>query len=370
VPSRDTFQSHFPDIDLPTVRRSDLPILVDQARKRAKFIKFMHVLNDTAGAPIDFENVSERIQELQGKLNTLAFQGEDESHLRDLFSAKVQREMMREVRRRRRGQVQGIPTGFKRVDRENMGLQKSKSVVVIGRTGIGKSWVDLIFMARAVIAGYSGILYPLEMSLSETAFRLYTIFSAEMFGGSRTIRNLDLQRGHVSPAKVAKLFALLEDKFAGQLMVADIGKLADPYTVERIEAEVEAHKPDIFWVDYITLLKPPPGAREEQGWQQVQKLSGGISSIAKRRNCVAGMSAQVNREALKQKVFLPRPEHISFGDSIAHDADMVFSINRQEDYLYYALVKNRGGMEIGKTRVRFQPNEGIARETAEQQEES
>lgn len=370
LPSRSTFRTRFPDIDLPSIRRSELSMLIDQLRKRHKFIEFMNMLNDTAGSGVDFENVTERIQDLQGKLNVLAFQDESRSHLVDLFSEDAKELIVPDLRARRRGQTQGIPTGFKRFDRENGGLQKQKMVVVIGRTGIGKSWIDLKFVARATIEGYSGILYPLEMTLHEVAYRLYTIFSQEMFGGSKTIRNLDITRGHVPVRKIVKLMNLLEDKFAGKLHVADVGQLADPYTMERIEAEVDAHRPDMFWVDYLTLVKPPPGAKNDAEYVQVRQLSNGIAGIAKRRNCVGGCSAQVNREALKQKAFLPRLEHISFGDSIGQDADQVFSINRKpgEPDLYYSLVKNRGGMEIPKMRVKTDFNSGMMNEHDDQEE--
>jgi replicative DNA helicase len=367
LPSRDTFHTRFPDITLPRVRRSELGMLIDQIQKRRKFIIFMNTLNDVAGSGIDYENVDEKIQGLVGELNSLAFQGDGASHIADLFSEDITERMVAELRARRRGQVRGIPTGFKRYDRSTGGLQRQKMVVVMGRTGKGKSWIDLVFAANAVIGGHKVMIYPLEMTLTETAFRLYTIFSHEMFGGERTIKNLDLQRGHVPVRKAVRLFNLLQDKFAGQLLVADVGALSDPYTIERIDAEISAYRPDMFWVDYITLLKPPSGPKDEQGYMQVQKLSHGIASIAKRRNVVGGCSAQVNREALKVKEFLPRLEHISFGDSIGQDADDVFSINRGENGdLYYALVKCRGGVEIPKTRVRFKPNEGNAKEHSEQ----
>lgn len=64
-------------------------------------------------------------------------------------------------------------------------------------------------------------------------------------------------------------------------------------------------------------------------------------------------------------MFLPRLEHIAYGDSIGQDADMVFSINRKKDGLYYALVKNRGGPEISRTKVNFSINVGIIEEAVE-----
>jgi replicative DNA helicase len=362
LPSIDTFSQRFPDFDQQKVRRAELPMLLDQIRKRWKFIEFMGRLNDVAGSGIDYENVDDKIQLLMGQLNTLAFTSRERSHMVDLFSEEARKRIMKDQKKRRSGLVAGIPTGLRRFDRENMGLQKQKMVVAIGRTGIGKSWMDLLFAAKAVQGGQKVVLYPLEMTLTETAYRLYSIFSQDMLGGSKVIKNLDLTRGHIPPKKLVRLLHLLEDKFHGQLYVADVGSLADPYTIERVEAEVEVLRPDMFWVDYITLLKAPPGSKQDGEHVMVRQLSNGIASVAKRRDCVGGCSAQVNREALKTRAFLPRLEHIAYGDSIGQDADQVFSLNRKGDYLFYALVKNRGGTEIPKMRMHFKPNEGILRE--------
>jgi hypothetical protein len=225
-----------------------------------------------------------------------------------------------------------------------------------------------MMVARAVMDGAKVILYPLEMTLTETAFRLYTLFTQQMFGADQVLKNYDLTTGKVSTRKLVRFLNALEDKFSGQLMVADMANLSDPYTNERIEAEVDMHKPDMFWVDYLTLLKPPGTSRGVDDWGAVRQLSNGIKNTAMRRDCVGGCSAQVNRAAMHADVFLPRLEHISYGDSIGQDSDLVFSINRKGKHLFYALVKNRGGPEIGRTRIRFNVNEGILEEApAEEQ---
>ena len=185
------------------------------------------------------------------------------------------------------------------------------------------------------------------------------------------LKNYDLSTGNINMRRVVRLLNMLEDRFAGQLHVADVASLSDPYTNERIEAEVDMYKPDMFWVDYLTLMKPPPRNRNgDSDWSDVRHLSNGIKNTAMRRRVIGGCSAQVNREAIRVRgVLLPRLEHIAYGDSIGQDADQVFSLNRKERILYYALVKNRGGPEIGKTKMRFDVNVGILEEHPDQGDE-
>lgn len=368
IPSASVVRTRFPDIELPNTKSRDIPILLHNLRQRRRFMEFLHALNDAAAGADSYENVDESIQTLLGKINAISFGGAKRSHLVDLFSPETSKKLRRELQRRRSGEgTIGIPTGLKRFDSLAGGLQAQKMITIIGRPGIGKSWLDLFFVAQAVRSGAKVILYPLEMTLTETAFRLYTLFSQQMFGNENTLKNYELTTGKISPKKIVRFLHALEDKFAGQLYVADVSSLADPYTNERIEAEVEVHKPDMFWVDYLTLLKPA-NSKGVDDWAAVRQLSNGIKNTAMRRSCVGGCSAQVSREALRSNVFLPRLEHIAYGDSIGQDADMVFSINRTKQFLYYALVKNRGGPEIGKTKLAFSVNEGIIEESANQED--
>lgn len=370
IPSPDVLRARFPELRLPKVKPRDTPILLSQLRQRRKYIRFLEALNDAASGATSFEEVDDVMQNLMGELNNLTFQS-GQSHLVDLFSPEQRKKMVKEMKRRRSGKVVGIPTGLRRFDTIAGGLQKQKMTVVIGRPGLGKSWLDLLFVAMAVLDGQKVILYPLEMTLYETAARLYTLFSQQMLGGDRVIKNYDITTGKVTPRKMRAFLSTLEDRFAGQLYVADVASLADPYTNERIEAEVEMHRPDMFWVDYLTLLKAPNKAGAED-WTAVRMLSNGIKNTAMRRDCVGGCSAQVSREAMRTRSFLPRLEHIAYGDSIGQDADQVFSINRKHDdreHLYYALVKNRGGPEIGRTRCKFQVDVGLLEEHPEDNED-
>lgn len=368
VPSADTFSARFPDLDLPRVRKTELPMLVHQAKQRRKYIDLLLALQRAGDTAVDYESVEDVISALQGELNTLAYRDSTKSHMVDLFSKRTQRQIRNEIRAIRRGVNPGIPTGLKRFDEMRGGLQRQRLATIIGRPGLGKSWLDLLFVKSAVLAGKSVILYPLEMPVFETAARLYTLFSHDLLGSDRVIKNLDITRGKVSMQKLTRLMGLLEDRFPGALHVADSSVLSDPYTTERIEAEVDAYRPDMFWVDYLTLLHVPRNGQDNES-SGIRTLTRGLKNTCMRRNVVGGVSAQVNREALKARQFLPRLEHIAYGDSIGQDSDDVFSINRSGQYLYYAVVKCRGAPEIAKTRVTFMVNKGRIAETEDQDDD-
>jgi replicative DNA helicase len=329
------------------------------------FIEAITEAVDKAGDPDD---VSDVIQNLQGRLNQITYIGNG-TVLRDLFSSEVSERMVEEIRLRRSGKGFGLPTGFTKLDATIGGMQRKRLITVMGRPGLGKSWLDLLFVANAVMAGGSFTLYPLEMTLEETAFRLYTLFTSRIFGVEKALKNFDLLSGRISPKKVVRFLDALENKFAGQLYVADVGSIGDPYTPERVEADQELHPTDGFWVDYIGLMRVPREYQENET-SSITRLCAGLKQTAQRKDCIGGCSAQINRDALKVNAFIPRIEHIYGGDGLGQFSDQCVSINRRGKYLFYGLVKNRHGPEFGRTRVRFFVNEGyIAEDIREDDDE-
>lgn len=372
VPSKSVVLTRFPDLDFVKVRDRDVPIIVHDLKNRKKYLDFLSAIDEAAQAADTPDDIDVAMSMLQGSLSRLALSNGDNAIV-DLFAEDAMRRMRKDIRQRKKRAVQGIPTGLKRFDAITGGLQKGRLVTVIARPGKGKSWLNLLFVASAVTYGAKVILYPLEMSLEDTALRLYTIFSCKMFGPTKALKNTDLTNGRVSKAKVVKLLNLLQDRYAGQLLVADIGSLSDPYTMDRVEAEGEMYRPDMQWIDYITLMKAPGvGRNGGEDFTTIKALSNGGKQVATRGKRIVGMSAQVNRESIRgSKLVIPRLENIAYGDSIGQDSDQVIGLARPDSSpdLYYALIKNRHGPETGKIRVRFAVNSGNIEEHEDQEED-
>lgn len=366
LPSIDVVRARFPDLEVHRVRDRDFPMLVSDLQQRKKYMDLIDLISDATTEAIGPEKVDEVIAQLQGGINQLSLRN-GKVAIVDLFDSETNKRMIKDIKRRKQGLQSGIPTGLQRFDSITGGLQKTRMATIIGRPTIGKSWLNLLFVASAVMYGSKVILYPLEMSLEDTAMRLYSIFSCRMFGAKSAIKNLDLANGRVNTKKVKLFLDTLKEEYSGQLFVADIGSMSSAYTVERVESEVEIYKPDLFWIDYITLMKAPGVGRDgQEDHTTIKALSNGVKQIAVRHNCVGGMSAQVNREAIRGNNFIPRLENIAYGDAIGQDSDHVVATNRKDDHLYYALVKNRHGPQTGKIRVRFAVNSGDIEETENQ----
>ncbi len=355
VPSGDLIEGRFSFFHLEATKQRDAPSLIVEIFRRRQWQQFLHSIDEAATTADNPELLDLAISQLQEKLNDLSYGGQARSVV-DVFGEEARERMLADMKERRRGGTIGIPTGLKRFDSVTGGLQHSRMVTVMARSGVGKSWLAQLFVASAVISGHKVVLFPLEMTLEETLMRLYTVFSHSLYGQKNVLKNTDLTHGRVSKEKLVRFMHLLEDKYSGQLLISDIGAMSDPYTLERVGADVAMHQPDMFWVDYLTLMSMPDrGLREDQ---QIGILSKGVKRLAVMHKCVGGASAQVNREAVRSGQFLPRIEHIAGGDGIGRDSDQVISANKRDDHLYYALVKNRLGPEFGNTKAIFDVDRG------------
>lgn len=362
IPSGSTMKTRFPNLVLSHVSQDEIGFLVTEIKQRKKFFDFLEITNTAIQGTDSWESVNEVIPELQAALSRLSYATDNGGHLIDLFSKETREIINADLDKRVNGEFRGIPTSLTTLDDITGGLAPQNMVTIMARTGMGKSWLNLLFIASAIIDGKKAILYPLEMQLTEVAYRLYVIFNYLHFRNQTHLTHRNLTAGAISKTRIKAFLDTLESEFEGQLIVADIGKLHESYTPEKIEAEVQIHKPDMFWVDYLTLMKP---VSKVEGWEGVRQLSNAIKQIASRNNCVGGASAQVNRDALKANVFLPRPEHIAYGDAIGQDSDLILSIRSKQKAMYYALVKNRHGPEIPRTKVLFDVDQGILREVDE-----
>lgn len=360
IPSGDQLAHRFEWIELPKTRKRDLPIQLTDLKRRTEHNQLVHILRDAADMLGDPDDIDEAKAFLLSRVNGLSVRN-GKSAIRDLFGEDVRREMLTELRRRKSTETVGIPTGLHKFDSICGGMVKGRFITTLARTGVGKTFINLLFVREAVISGSTVMLFPLEMTLFETATRLYTLFSNRVNSG-KVLKNMDLQSGQISIKKVVRFLNMLEDHYAGQLYVADVGSIMDPMTVDRIRSEFELHKQvDIGWIDYIQLMRSTAN-RDARGDERIKELSNGCKGMAQNFDIVMGCSAQANREATRGGFLLPTADHVGLGDSIGQDSDQIVSLARKGKCLFYGVTKNRHGPQIGKTRLKFFPNEGLITE--------
>lgn len=247
----------------------------------------------------------------------------------------------------------GIPTGFKTWDVATGGCKPGEFIVVGARLGSGKSWVMTKMATTAVIEGYTVLYDSLEMTRTNVMLRAQTLLSGAT---GRPYDATALMSGTSAPL-LSEYDAVLEHiqaSVSGEFHVADTSR--GRINLNTIAAQIERIRPDIVFIDYLTLLD----ATGE--WQSVAALSNQVKQMANHYKTPIVAAAQLNRaNGLVNGV--AGSEALARSDSIAQDADQVMNISlRSQRVLQHKLVKNRNGAGGMTWWTEFRPGAGVIEE--------
>ncbi|EIP97658.1 replicative DNA helicase [Opitutaceae bacterium TAV1] len=260
----------------------------------------------------------------------------------------------------KRGELTGVSTGFKDLDRFMFGLQKQEMIVLAGRPSCGKTSLAMNIAEHAALplkgAGVATLVFSLEMSAAQLALRLLC---------SRSRVNMHLLRDGLLSKNGDDHQRLLQvaDEFTNSPLFVDDSSALTIMELRAKARRLAARQPlGLIIVDYLQLISPtdPKVPRE----QQVAEASRGLKALAKELDVPVIVLAQLNRSAEKESR-TPRLSDLRESGSIEQDADVVLMLSRPRDAddkfqvagdkmeLYVA--KNRNG-EVGETTLTFLKN--------------
>lgn len=195
-----------------------------------------------------------------------------------------------------RGELIGIPTGFRMLDRLLGGLQRSDLIIVAGRPSMGKTSLVLSVAQNAARKFDQRVaLFSLEMSAEQVVQRL---ISAETGIDSRRLRLGDL-REEEWPVFV-QATGVLSD---APIFIDDtpsISALQMRTKARRLHAEQGL---DLIIVDYLQLMRGD--ARAENRVQEISNISRALKSLARELNVPVLAVSQLSRAVESRRP--PRP---------------------------------------------------------------
>jgi replicative DNA helicase len=184
------------------------------------------------------------------------------------------------------GQMQGVPTGFKDLDRLLNGLTAGQLIIVAGRPGLGKSTVSMDFARHAAIhCKDASAIFSLEMSKIEMVMRLLSAEARVPLAALRSgqLSDTDWSRLATKMGEIGQAPIFLDD--TPNMNLADIRAKA-----RRLK---QRHNLKLLIVDYLQLMSSPKNTASRE--QEVSELSRGLKLLAKEIECpVIGVS-QLNR---------------------------------------------------------------------------
>ena len=244
----------------------------------------------------------------------------------------------------------GVPLGFPTLDDVTGGGQAGDYMVIGARLSTGKTWTMIQMAVAAMKAGYTPLFVSLEQNRNQISFRIHNLLSVSF--GSEVFSSSALSTGVGFSLAQYKQFLteLKKQKDIGDIHVLDGTR--GRVNVGTIATNIERIKPDIVFVDYLTLLD-----MRDKDWQSVAKLSGDMQALAMRYQIPVVVAAQMNRGGEGKEP--PSASDLALSDAIGQDADVVVSLGKQSEHvLKMRLAKNRNGQDQTSWYCHFDPSSG------------
>ncbi|MBS0663259.1 MAG: replicative DNA helicase [Verrucomicrobia bacterium] len=227
----------------------------------------------------------------------------------------------------KKGELTGVPSGFRDLDALTFGFQKAEMIVLAARPSMGKTSLALNIAEAAAIPRRGGeaastLIFSLEMSSPQLALRMLC---------ARARVNMKLLRDGLLSKNGSEQQELIKaaDEFSkSPIFIDDSSHL----TIMELRAKARRvharHKLGFIVVDYLQLLSPsdPRVPRE----QQVAEASRGLKALAKELNVPVLVLSQLNRSSEKDNR-TPRLSDLRESGSIEQDADVVLMLARPKD---------------------------------------
>ncbi len=249
----------------------------------------------------------------QGKNNTDIF------HIKDILVDNLAR--LDELRKNK-GNVTGVPTGFKELDKRTAGLQPTDLILIAARPSMGKtSFAINIATNAAVRHGKSVAIFSLEMGKEQLANR---ILSSEALIPSQKMRVGDL-----TMEDCEHLVKTMDLVSKSNIYIDDTPGI----TIAEIRAKCRRLKLkgqlDLIVVDYLQLME---GTGKESRQHDVSDNSRMLKILAKELQVPVITLSQLNRESEKRGDHRPQLSDLRDSGAIEQDADIVLFLYRDAKY--------------------------------------
>jgi len=237
----------------------------------------------------------------------------------------------------RRGELTGVPTGFKDFDEKTGGLQPGELVIVAARPSMGKTALALNMARNAAVAHRKKVaIFSLEMTKRALALRLLS--------SEARVDLSNFRRGFGSKADYERLVQVAGALAEAGIWIDDSGLiniLEIKAKCRRLHAE---HGLDLVMLDYLQLAHgSAPAARKDL---EIAEISHGLKALAKEIDIPVVALSQLNRGPEQRDPDKRRPNMGDLRESgaIEQDADVIAFIYRDE--VYHPTEENRGIAEL------------------------
>ncbi|OGI70155.1 replicative DNA helicase [Candidatus Nomurabacteria bacterium RIFCSPLOWO2_01_FULL_42_20] len=222
-----------------------------------------------------------------------------------------------------KGELRGIPTGFKDLDIVLSGFQKSDLIVLAARPSVGKTTLALDIVRNAATrSSVPTLIFSLEMSSQQLVDRLLAAEAKVNAWNLRTGKlstDEEFSRLRDSLDKLSKAPIYIDDRPSNTIVQMKS-------TARKLKAE---HSLGLIVVDYLQLMTT--SKNYDSMVNQVTEISRSLKSLARELEVPVIALSQLSR-AIESRGGKPRLSDLRDSGSIEQDADVVMFIHREDRY--------------------------------------
>jgi len=220
-----------------------------------------------------------------------------------------------------KGEIRGVPTGFRDLDSYLSGLQKSDLIILAARPSMGKTTFALDIARQAALkSGTPTVIFSLEMSTQQLVDR--------MLAAESRVNAWNLRTGNLSTeTEFSKIRDSLDRLSKAPIFIDDMAgnSIVRMRSIcRRIKAE---HGIGLIIVDYLQLMST--SKNYDSMVNQVTEISRSLKGLAKEFDVPVIALSQLSR-AVESRGGRPRLSDLRDSGSIEQDADVVMFIHRED----------------------------------------
>lgn len=223
-----------------------------------------------------------------------------------------------------KGQLRGVPSGFKGLDNILAGLQRSDLVIVAARPSVGKSSFVLDIIRHVATKEKVPVgLFSLEMSKEQLVDRMLCAEANVDLWKMRTGRLSDRPEDDDFP-RIGHAIGTLSE---APIFIDDspnVNIMQIRTKARRLQAE---HGLGLIVIDYLQLMESKGDS--DNRVQEVAEITRGLKGIARELNIPVVALSQLSRTVEQSKPAIPKLSHLRESGSIEQDADVVMFIYRK-----------------------------------------
>lgn len=299
-------------------------LILLELKKKRDFVKLGKTLEKKGMDPTS--DVFEILEETQSELDLISEQGT----VRQLSDAQSDltegfKDLHEHVKRisNNNGEINGVPTGLKKLDKITNGWQDSDLIIIAARPGMGKTSLAMKLAQSAALANVPVAFFSLEMNRQQLVARWVA-------NRSELHLNQLLRNGFEKDKYWQSFYAVTGSDENLPIKILDNASL-DTFNFRNLSHRLKRQFGiGLIIVDYLQLMSSSSRANDDN--QEIGQISRMLKIVAKELNVPVIALSQLSRENEKFGDKRPKLSNLRGSGSIEQDADMVVFIHRPEYY--------------------------------------